>query len=105
MILHRRSFLKNTAITVLGSGIVAAVPIEVLAAIRKKVAPSDAIRVGVIGLRGQGWSNITSMLRQSEVQCVAICDIDQNVLSNRKADLQKLNMTPKLQKNAGEQGY
>jgi predicted dehydrogenase len=95
MILHRRSFLKNTAITVLGSGIVAAVPIEVLAAIRKKVAPSDAIRVGVIGLRGQGWSNITSMLRQSEVQCVAICDIDQNVLSNRKADLQKLNMTPK----------
>ena len=95
MILHRRSFLKNTAITVLGSGIVAAVPIEVLAAIRKKVAPSDAIRVGVIGLRGQGWSNITSMLRQSEVQCVAICDIDQNVLSNRKADLQNLNMTPK----------
>jgi predicted dehydrogenase len=95
MILHRRSFLKNTAITVLGSGVVAAVPIEVLAAIRKRVSPSDAIRVGVIGLRGQGWSNITSMLRQSEVQCVAICDIDQNVLSSRRADLQKLNMTPK----------
>ena len=95
MIVDRRSFLKNTAITVLGSGIVAAVPIEVLAAIRKRVAPSDTIRVGVIGLRGQGWSNITSMLRQSEVQCVAICDVDQNVLSNRKNDLQKLNLLPK----------
>lgn len=95
MTLHRRSFLKNSAITVLGSGIVAAVPMEVLAAIRKKVAPSDTIRVGVIGLRGQGWSNITSMLRQSEVQCVAICDIDQNVLASRRADLQKLNITPK----------
>jgi predicted dehydrogenase len=79
----------------LGSGIVAAVPMEVLAAIRKKVAPSDMIRVGVIGLRGQGWSNITSMLRQSEVQCVAICDVDQNVLSNRRNDLQNLNITPK----------
>lgn len=95
MILHRRSFLKNTAITVLGSGIVAAVPMEVLAAIRKKVAPSDVIRVGVIGCRGQGWSNITSMLKQSEVQCVAICDIDQNVLVGRRNDLQKINTTPK----------
>jgi len=95
MTLDRRSFLKNTAITVLGSGVVAAVPMEVLAAIRKKVAPSDAIRVGVIGVRGQGWSNITSMLRLSEVQCVALCDIDQNVLSNRRNDLQKLNVTAK----------
>ena len=95
MIVDRRSFLKNTAITVLGSGIVAAVPMEVLAAIRKKVAPSDAIRVGVIGARGQGWSNLTSMLRLSEVQCVALCDIDQNVLSNRRSDLQKLNVTAK----------
>ncbi|MGZ4012592.1 MAG: Gfo/Idh/MocA family protein, partial [Flavisolibacter sp.] len=95
MIIHRRSFLKNTAITVLGSGIVAAVPLEVLAAIRKRVAPSDMIRVGVIGVRGQGWSDLTSMLRQSEVQCVAMCDIDQNVLSNRRSDLQKLNVTAK----------
>ncbi|MGZ3882537.1 MAG: Gfo/Idh/MocA family protein, partial [Flavisolibacter sp.] len=95
MIIHRRSFLKNTAITVLGSGIVAAVPLEVLAAIRKRVAPSDMIRVGVIGVRGQGWSDLTSMLRLSEVQCVAMCDIDQNVLSNRRSDLQKLNVTAK----------
>jgi predicted dehydrogenase len=95
MIVHRRSFLKNTAITMLGSGIVAAVPIEVLAAIRKKVVPSDMIRVGVIGVRGQGWSDLTSMLRQSEVQCIALCDVDENVLANRRNDLQKLNSTPK----------
>ena len=93
--MHRRTFLKNTGITVLGSGIVAAVPMEVLAAIRKRVAPSDMIRVGVIGVRGQGWSDLTSMLRLSEVQCVAMCDIDQNVLSNRRSELQKLNVTAK----------
>jgi hypothetical protein len=34
MTLDRRSFLKNTAIRVFGSGGVAAVPMEVLAAIR-----------------------------------------------------------------------
>jgi predicted dehydrogenase len=95
MTLDRRGFLRNTGFTILGSGIVAAVPMELLAAIRKKVSPSDAIRVGVIGLRGQGWSNITAMLKLSEVQCVAICDVDQNVLANRRNDLQKINNTPK----------
>jgi predicted dehydrogenase len=95
MTLDRRSFLRNAGFTILGSGIVAAVPMELLAAIRKKVSPSDAIRVGVIGLRGQGWSNITSMLKLSEAQCVAICDVDQAVLANRRNDLQKINNTPK----------
>jgi predicted dehydrogenase len=94
MTLDRRSFLRNAGFTILGSGIVAAVPMELLAAIRKKVSPSDAIRVGVIGLRGQGWSNITSMLKLSEAQCVAICDVDQAVLANRRNDLQKINNTP-----------
>lgn len=95
MTLDRRGFLRNTAITVAGTGIVAAVPMEMLAAIRKKVSPSDNIRVGVIGLRGQGWANITSMLKLSEVQCVAICDIDQNVIAGRKKDLEKINVKPK----------
>ncbi len=94
MTLDRRSFLRNAGFTILGSGIVAAVPMELLAAIRKKVSPSDAIRVGVIGLRGQGWSNITSMLKLSEAQCVAICDVDHTVLTNRRNDLQKINNTP-----------
>jgi predicted dehydrogenase len=96
MTLDRRSFVRNTGFTLIGSGIVAAVPMELLAAIRKKVAPSDVIRVGVIGIRGQGWNNITSMLKLSEVQCVAICDVDENVLLNRKNELQKINNNPKL---------
>ncbi|HVF96472.1 MAG TPA: Gfo/Idh/MocA family oxidoreductase [Flavisolibacter sp.] len=96
MILHRRSFLRNTAITLAGTGIVAAVPLDVLASIRKKVAPSDTIRVGLIGCKGQGWSNLTAMLKMSEIECVAICDIDQAILDQRKADLQKIKNTPTL---------
>jgi predicted dehydrogenase len=94
MILHRRSFLRQTAITVIGSGIVAAVPMDVLAAIRKRVSPADVIRVGLIGCKGQGWSNLTSMLKMSEVQCAAICDIDQAIIEERKADLLKINNNP-----------
>jgi predicted dehydrogenase len=92
--LNRRSFLRNAAVTTIGAGVVAAIPMEVLAAIRKKVSPSDIIRVGLIGCKGQGWSNVTAMLKMSEVQCAAICDIDQNVLAQRKADLQKINNHP-----------
>ncbi|HUC80242.1 MAG TPA: Gfo/Idh/MocA family oxidoreductase [Flavisolibacter sp.] len=96
MLIHRRNFLRNTAITVVGSGIVAAIPMDVLAAIRKKVLPSDVIRVGLIGCKGQGWSNLTSMLKLSEVQCAAICDVDENILAQRKADLQKIANQPTL---------
>jgi len=94
MILHRRNFLRQTAITAIGTGIVAAIPMDVLAAIRKKVSPADVIRVGLIGCKGQGWSNLTSMLKMSEVQCAAICDIDQSIIEQRKADLLKINNYP-----------
>jgi predicted dehydrogenase len=94
--MNRRNFLRNTIVTTIGSGIAAAVPMEVLAAVRKRVSPSDVIRVGLIGCKGQGWSNITAMLKISEVQCVALCDIDQTVLEGRRADLQKINNKPTL---------
>lgn len=94
MTLSRRNFLRNTTFTAAGTAVVAAVPMELLAAIRKKVAPSSIIRVGLIGCKGQGWSNLTSMLKMSEVQCAAICDIDQNILEQRKADLLKINNQP-----------
>ncbi|HWJ92851.1 MAG TPA: Gfo/Idh/MocA family oxidoreductase, partial [Flavisolibacter sp.] len=94
MTLHRRHFLRSTAITVAGSGIVAAIPMELLASIRKRVPFSDQIRVGLIGCRGQGWSNLTAILKISEVQCVALCDVDQNVLAQRKTELEKINNKP-----------
>ena len=94
--MNRRFFLRNTALTVFGTGVVAAVPMHILATVRKSVSPADMIRVGLIGCKGQGWSNITSMLKLSEVQCVALCDIDQTVLAGRKADLQKINNSPTL---------
>jgi len=94
MSIDRRGFLRNSVYTVAGYGILAAVPMEILAALRKNVSPANNINVGLIGCRGQGWSNLTSMLKISEVQCVAICDVDHNVLDQRKAELEKINIKP-----------
>lgn len=99
MPLTRRFFLRNAAITTIGAGIVAAVPMEVLAQLRKNSSPAKKINVGLIGCKGQGWSNLTSMLKLPEVNCVALCDIDDTVLNGRKADLEKINIRPTLYKD------
>jgi len=99
MQLSRRLFLRNAAITTIGAGICAAVPMEVLAALRKNIPPANKINVGLIGCKGQGWSNLTSMLRLPEVNCVALCDIDDAILNSRKADLEKINIRPVLYKD------
>ena len=92
-------FLRNAGIAALGTSIVAAVPMEVLAKLRKNVSAGEKINVGLIGCKGMGWSNLTSMLRIPEVSCAAICDIDDAVINQRLADLQKINIKPSVYKD------
>jgi len=81
----RRDFIKNTTITAAGIGIassiVAAVP---------GCAPSDKVKVGLIGCNGMGFSNLSVFLDNHEVECVALCDIDDSVLNRRAAAIEKL---------------
>ena len=37
-----------------------------------------------------GWADLSSMLKHPGVRCVGLCDVDQNVLTKRAADLDKL---------------
>ncbi|CAN5846731.1 Gfo/Idh/MocA family oxidoreductase [soil metagenome] len=84
----RREFLQNSSLLLAGAGL-ASVPFSsALAA--KRVAPSDKIVVGLIGARGMGWANLTSHLKNPGVECVALADVDDEVLQNRSNDLQKL---------------
>src|SRR4051812_35986249 len=96
MPLNRRIFLRNTSVTIAGTGIAAVMPMELLAKLRKNIAPSEQIRVGVIGCRNQGWNDLVSLLKIPEVTCHALCDIDQAILAERKADLEKINIKPVL---------
>ncbi len=80
-------------------GLMAAIPMDVLAAIRRQVSPNDRIGVGLIGCKGMGWNNLTSMLKMSEMECVALCDIDDSVLTQRKSELAKLNGQPAIYKD------
>jgi predicted dehydrogenase len=72
----------------MGAGASFAFPPELLSAFRKNVSPNDQINVGLMGCNGMGFSNLLSMLKLSEINVVALCDVDQGVLSTRTAELE-----------------
>ncbi|MEZ4992767.1 MAG: Gfo/Idh/MocA family oxidoreductase [Saprospiraceae bacterium] len=86
---NRRTFLKQAG--AFGAfGLIGGLPNEAIAAKRTSVAPSDQIRFGLIGANGMGWTNMRSHLEMSEVDCVAICDVDQRVLDRRTAEAETI---------------
>ncbi len=73
----RRSFLSTSAA---GLAATAAAPAIL------KAAPSDRVRVAVIGCGGQGKHHVSSVLSLAEhnVELVAVCDVDQSRLAEAK---------------------
>lgn len=85
----RRRFLKSGSTIAMGAGIASFVPFELLAAERERVAPGDRINVAAIGINGQGWADLHSLMKNPEINVVALCDVDERVLNRRKAELDK----------------
>ena len=85
----RRNFLKTSA-TVLATGLVNPAAWSETAFRSSILGANDRIHVGLIGCKNMGWSNLFDFLKHPEVECVALCDIDQNVLRERAAEVEKL---------------
>jgi predicted dehydrogenase len=89
----RRNFIKTASVLAAGS----VLPLESIIAARKPVSAIEKVRVGLIGANGMGYNDLASFLKNPEVECIALCDIDRNVLNRRTDDLVKLNLPkPKL---------
>ena len=84
----RRRFLESSSQALAGLGLLG--PLAARAADRKAVAPSDRLRVGLVGCRGMGFSNLRSLLKVEGVECVALCDVDERELARRQEDVGKL---------------
>ena len=50
-------------------------------------APSDLVRVGVIGVNGMGAEDLRAILRIPTVECGALCDVDASVLHRQASRL------------------
>lgn len=78
-----------------GTAMSSFIPLELLAERKRAIPASDRIRIGAVGINGQGWADLNSLLKIPEVQVVALCDVDENVLNNRAAELTKAGMNVK----------
>lgn len=87
----RRDFLQKSAIIAGGGLLASAFNNQVFAIFKNRIAPSDQLNIGAIGINGMGWADVMSALKIPGVNLVAVCDVDKNVLDKRMNDLTKMN--------------
>ncbi len=94
---NRRRFIKQTSLTAAGIGMFSAFP---AIAYSRGFAPSDQINVALVGCRNMGFGVLKHHLENPEVNCVAMCDIDEGVLNEKAKEVRTtFNQKPKLYKD------
>jgi predicted dehydrogenase len=83
--MKRKDFIKQTAAFAGGSFFLPTV--DGFAKSMGVLGANDRVRVGAIGINGMGWSDTKSLMKIAGVEIVAICDVDQNVIDKRQAEL------------------
>lgn len=84
----RRQFLHQSA--QLAAGTLLPAELALGSPQKQPVSAADTISVALIGCNSMGWADLSSMLKNPGVRCVGLCDVDQNVLTRRAGDLEKL---------------
>src|SRR5687767_5821906 len=92
----RRRFLHHSGSLLAG----AALTPLLYSKLHAGVSQNDKLRVALIGCKGMGMYNLTDHLKQPGIECVALCDIDNNILQERaKTILELTGKTPKRHKD------
>lgn len=93
---NRRTFIRQSALATAGTGLLGSMTTPVWGS-RPTPPASEKINVALIGCRNMGFGILKHHLSNPEVKCVALCDIDENVLNEKAADVKKNhNQSPKL---------
>lgn len=88
----RRKFIQQASVLTTGGLVLSAIDNNAFAIFKNRIAPSDQVNIGAIGINGMGWADLTTILKIPGTNLVALCDVDSNVLSKRMAELAKLNV-------------
>ncbi|MGC1240207.1 MAG: Gfo/Idh/MocA family oxidoreductase [Chryseosolibacter sp.] len=92
----RRRFIRHSASLLAATALSPLVKAQRYAGL----SPSDQLNVALIGCKGMGMYNLTDHLKQPGINCVALCDVDNNILQERAKTVQELTgKTPKLYKD------
>jgi predicted dehydrogenase len=82
----RRQFLQGSSAAALGFVLPTIVPARALG-LNGAQAPSERIRIGMIGVGNQGTGNMKAFMKN----VVAVCDVDKTRLATAKAAVEKAN--------------
>jgi predicted dehydrogenase len=85
----RREFISTSSKLAAVAGLSGMISV-VSEAKTKKIPSSDKIVIGLIGAKGQGGYIHSLAIKQPGVECAAVCDIDDKVLTERIADITKI---------------
>ena len=80
---NRRRFLKDSALV---AGVASISP-QVLGS-TSSASPSNRIQVALIGCRNMGFGLLKHALSFADVNCAALCDVDQKLLEERAAEIE-----------------
>ena len=81
---HRRTFIKTTAAAAAGIGMSSPLSASVFSP-GKVLGANDRIQVALIGARSMGWGDLMDILKQDNVECHTLCDVDSQVLEEKVA--------------------
>jgi predicted dehydrogenase len=97
MTINRRNFLKSGAIATAGIGLAGK---AYSIGTKNSVSANDKINVALIGSRNMGFGILKRSLGFDDVNCVALCDIDNSILEERAKTIQEdYGFKPKLYKD------
>ncbi len=81
----RRTFLKSSGTAAAGITLVSS-----LSSTMASCAAGNKVNVGLVGCNGMGFSDLKTFLENPQVECIALCDIDESVLNRRAADVEAI---------------
>jgi predicted dehydrogenase len=83
----RREFLEKGVKT--SAGFAALSSITFLTQPERVFGANDRVRIAVAGIRSQGFGHIEGWSGEPNVEVVAVCDVDENVIRQRLGDMEK----------------
>ena len=86
--MNRRNFIQKTALSAVGLGLGPIISSS-YSSIYGATAPSNKVKVALIGCRSMGFADLNTFLQYPEVECVALCDVDDEWLQKRAGDVEK----------------
>jgi predicted dehydrogenase len=87
-IMNRRNFLQKSAVSAAAIGLTPLMG-SPYSSIYGKNAPGNKVKVALMGCRSMGYSDLNTFLDYPETECIALCDIDDEWLNKRAADVEK----------------